>query len=217
MPNDLYTKSGAPGTGSAGSSAQMRSEFTAIEAAFNKLPALSGKADLPVFVNADGTALETKSAAAVRALLDLVIGTNVQAYHATLAALSGIEITAAGLALLDDANAAAQLATLGALSASDFTGSHQAKDVAGYQELPGGYILQAGITAAVVTGGYGVTTFPTTFPHRLVAVIPAFVLAGAVSAANGTPFVVAAQSPSGFTMFNGGNGSAQYFYFAIGY
>lgn len=70
--------------------------------------------------------------AAMRILLGLVIGTNVQAYNVNLAAISGLtsaankgiqftgsgtaatfDLTSAGLALLDDADAAAQRTTLG--------------------------------------------------------------------------------------------------------
>jgi hypothetical protein len=82
-------------------------------------------------------------AATLQATLGLVIGTNVQAYDADLLAIAGLtsaadkgiqftgagtaatyDLTAAGKALLDDANAAAQLTTLGAapLASPTFTG-----------------------------------------------------------------------------------------------
>ena len=57
--SDWYQATGAPGQGSSGSSAVMRGEFTAIEAAFNKLPTLTGKADYVAVVNPGGGALTT--------------------------------------------------------------------------------------------------------------------------------------------------------------
>lgn len=84
-------------------------------------------------LTAAGRALiDDADASAQRTTLGLVIGTNVQAYDAELAAIAGLtsaadkgiqftgsgtagtfDLTTAGKALLDDANAAAQIATLG--------------------------------------------------------------------------------------------------------
>ena len=55
MTNPFYTASGSPVTGSAGASQVMRTEFTALQAAFDKMPALT--AGTVVVVNGSGTGL----------------------------------------------------------------------------------------------------------------------------------------------------------------
>lgn len=67
-----------------------------------------------------GTNATTASAA--RTALGVVIGTDVQAYNASLQSLSGITVSAAALALLDDADTATMLATLGAEAMGQRTG-----------------------------------------------------------------------------------------------
>lgn len=129
---DFYSKTAAPVSGSSLSSSTMRAEFALIEAAFDKLPALSGNGSKFLRINSGASAVEALSASDVRTALSLVVGTNVQAYDAELAALAGLTsaadrlpyftgsgtaslatFTAAGRALVDDASAADQLVTLG--------------------------------------------------------------------------------------------------------
>ena len=66
MSNSYYDHGGVPAAGSLPSSAQIRSEFDAIEAGFDKMPTLTGNAGLPVFVNAAESALECISASSAR-------------------------------------------------------------------------------------------------------------------------------------------------------
>lgn len=137
MANPYFDHTSAPAQGSSLSSAVIRAEFDAIEQGFDKLPALSGNGNKKVVVNGGGTALtiETDNAAnvdftpagniaavTVQAAIEELdseksaVGHTHAGYQAASANLdeyAAVNPTAAGLALLDDADASAQRTTLG--------------------------------------------------------------------------------------------------------
>jgi len=114
----------------------LTTDLAAAAASASAAAASAASISLPLPVASGGTGATT--AALARAALGLVIGTDVQAYHAMLASIVGLssatdkgiyftaanvaalmDVTSAGRALLDDANAAAQRTTLGLVIGTD--------------------------------------------------------------------------------------------------
>ena len=160
------------------------SDVQAYDAELAAIAGLTSAADKGIQFTGSGTAatydltsagkalLDDADAAAQRTTLGLVIGTDVQAYDAELAAIAGLtsaadkgiqftgsgtastyDLTSAGKALLDDADAAAQRTTLGLVIGTDVQAyDAQLADVAGLAVTDGGFIVGDGSNFTLETG-----------------------------------------------------------------
>lgn len=105
------------------------------------------------FIVGNGTTWAAESGATARASLGLAIGTDVQAYSANLDEYAAVNPTAAGLALLDDADASAQRTTLGLAIGTDVQ-AHDADltAIGALAKTDGNFIVGNGTTWVAESG-----------------------------------------------------------------
>jgi len=147
-----YDASGYPGTGGSGSSASMRAELLAIEAAFDKLPSFTGKASLPVFVNAAETALETLSAVNAATALGLGTGSSPTFTGLTLTGNFSVQgNTSLGNAAADTLTIASNAVTW--TNGCTHSGAHTFSGTITNTALTGGTINNASVGASTRASG----------------------------------------------------------------
>lgn len=103
--------------------------------------------------------------------------------------------------------------------AEAFEGSNQGLGVSGFQKLPGGLIIQWGITAGGVPNVPASVTLPITFPTACVSVQMTYVDSGILQpATRGAPVQVGTYGPTSFQYSHSGTSSAaQHLWVALGY
>ena len=87
----------------------------------------------------------------------------------------------------------------------------------GYQDLPGGLILQCGVSNIIPSVSAAVPSFTHAFPNGCLQIVAIYADAAGATPVLGNPFLMRTPTKTTFTIFNGGTGSAQYRYISIGF
>lgn len=107
----------------------------------------------------------------------------------------------------------------GSKLAAAFQGSNQSKITNGYQKLPGGLIIQWGITGLINSGGNAVVTFPVAFPNAPLSAVCSFDVAANFSYGHtfGTNVGSGSTSTQMTIYFYSGSSAQPAHWIAIGY
>lgn len=199
--------------------------LSALGTAANKFAYTTG---IDTWAEADITAagraiLDDADAAAQRTTLGLAIGTNVQAYDATLQSLSALgtaankfayttgvdtwaeaAITAAGRALIDDADAAAQRTTLGLVIGTDVQAYNANTAI---NSSGSGSISHANIIGFTEVGGNASANYYYVRVGNMVTLTITIQGVTSVASTNGTSYIAAAAFPA-WTLASPSNFSA---------
>ena len=155
-----------------------------------------------------GDTLDKADRTQLRAAILAMITANLAADASeTVKGIIEIATAAEAQALTDDLRAITPLKLKNA-----FQGSNQSLAASGYQKLPGGLILQWGVTASIALNSTSVITLPMTFPNANFGVVCNGVSADLSDTDN---WGVSSVTTSQFTLTNGGVAKA-YYWHALG-
>lgn len=177
MSNEYFNPSGSPGTGAAGSSATMRSEFAAVAAGFALLPTMAANGNKIVTVNAGGTALTATAVTSISGIGTIAAqnANNVAITGGTITAITDLAVADGGTGSSTAANARTALAVVGTAELAASSGSA----LAGFLQSGTGAVsqtVQTKLRYSVNVMDFGATGDGVTNDR------PAFVLALAAAA-----------------------------------
>ncbi|UOF82051.1 putative tail fiber protein [Caudoviricetes sp.] len=154
----------------------------------------------PSVTFSDGTT-QTTAFSSSSAVTSLASGTGVSVSGST----GGVTVTNTGVTSVDSTTGAVTLSSLASFAKSLAT--------SGYQKLPGGLIIQWGVSGTITNGGTTTVTWPIAFTTACL-----FATWGQQSSSHGsTTCIVYSWTTTGATMYQGSGSNIAGYYIAIGF